>query len=227
MPPAQHGQRSRGGAIDLHPLHHGREPADPFGDLLGFRFVFRADDDRREPPERRHVRVPARLGLGRNEPLAIPAGERGDDRRVGLVGLDEHAPRLVPAPGPAGHLHDLLEGPLGRAQVAARQPEVGVDHSDQGQVRKVVALGHQLRADHDVDLARLHLRHEIRRPRRAPDGVGGDDRDPRVGQQRGDLVRDPLHSRSAGDQGIGLAALRTGLGRRHDMAAMMAGEAVQ
>ena len=71
-------------------------------------------------------------------------------------------PRLLAAPGAPGDLHDLLEGALGRAQIAAVEPEIGIDHADQRQVGEVIALGHQLRADDDVDLARLHPADELR-----------------------------------------------------------------
>ena len=77
----------------------------------------------------------------------------------------------------------------------------------------------------DVDLACLHPRDELGRLGGRPDRVGGDDRGARVGKERGDLVGDPLDARAAGDQAVLLLALRAGLGRRHHMAAMMAGEA--
>ena len=77
------------------------------------------------------------------------------------MGLDQHAARLVAAPGAAGDLLDLLEAALGGAQVAALQAEIGIDHADQGQVGEVIALGDQLGADDDVDLACLHRRDEL------------------------------------------------------------------
>ena len=77
------------------------------------------------------------------------------------MGLDQHPARLVAAPGAAGDLLDLLEAALGGAQIAAVEPEVGIDHADQGQVGEMIALGDQLGADDDVDLARLHPRDEL------------------------------------------------------------------
>jgi hypothetical protein len=50
--------------------------------------------------------------------------------------LDEYAPRLLAAAGAACHLADLLEGALGRAQISALQPQIGIDHADQGQFGK-------------------------------------------------------------------------------------------
>ena len=54
----------------------------------------------------------------------------------------------------------------------------------------------------------------------------GDHRGARVGEQRRDLVGDPLDAGAAGDEAVLLAAFGAGLGRRHDVAAMVAGEAV-
>ena len=51
-------------------------------------------------------------------------------------------------------LHDLLERAFGRAQIAALQPQIGVDDPDTGQVGEMISLRHQLRADDDVDVAR-------------------------------------------------------------------------
>ena len=112
------------------------------------------------------------------------------------MGLDEHAAGLVAAAGAAGDLLDLLEAALGGAEVAAGEAEVGVDHADQRQVGEVIALGDQLRADHDVDRAGLHRADELGRAQRRPDGVGGDDRRPRFGEQLGDLVGDALDARA-------------------------------
>ena len=133
---------------------------------------------------------------------------------------------MSPRPARPGDLLDLLEAALGRAQVAAGKAEVGIDHADQGQVGEVIALGHQLGADDDVDLAGLHRRDELGGALRRPDGVGGDDRGARFGKQLGDLVGDALDAGAAGDEAVLLAAFGAGLGRRHDMAAMVAGEAV-
>ena len=90
----------------------------------------------------------------------------------------------------------------------------------------MIALGDQLRADHDVDRARFHCADELRGTERRPDGVGSHDGRPRFGEQFGDLVGDPLDARAAGDEAVLLAAFRAGLGRRHDVPAMVAGEAV-
>ena len=69
--------------------------------------------------------------------------------------------------GPAGaarHLVQELIGALGRAQVAALEAEIGIDHADQGQHGEMVALGDDLGADQQVDLMLLHPRAAAPRP---------------------------------------------------------------
>ena len=141
------------------------------------------------------------------------------------MGLDQDASGLLAAAGAAGDLHDLLEAALGRAQIAAGQAEIGIDHSDQGQVGEMIALGDELGADDDVDRAGFHPADELGGLGRRPDRVRSDDRGSRVGEQRADLVGDPLDAGAAGDQAVLLVAFGAGAGRRHHVAAMVAGEA--
>src|SRR6266446_6160035 len=54
------------------------------------------------------------------------------------------------AAGSAADLMQQLIGPLGGAQIAAGKPEIGIDHADQGQHRKMVALGDDLGPDQHV-----------------------------------------------------------------------------
>ena len=126
------------------------------------------------------------------------------------MGLDEDVAGLLAAPGAARDLADLLEAPLGGAQVAAREAEVGIDHADQGELGEVIALGDELGADDDVDRARLHAVDELRRLGGGPERVGGDDGDARLGEQRGDLVGDALDAGAAGDEAVLLLAFRAG-----------------
>ena len=48
-----------------------------------------------------------------------------------------------------------------RAGRRCAQPQIAVDDADGGELREVVALGHHLRADDDVGLARLDLRDDL------------------------------------------------------------------
>jgi hypothetical protein len=76
---------------------------------------------------------------------------------VGLVGLQQASPGVPARPARPGHLPHQLERAFRRAQVGPLQAQVGVDHADQRQQRKVVPLGHDLRADDDVGPARGDL----------------------------------------------------------------------
>ena len=71
---------------------------------------------------------------------------------------------------------------------------------------------------------RLHPRDELGRLGGGPDRVRGDDRGARLGEELADLVGDPLDAGAAGDEAVLLLALGAGVGRGHDMAAMVAGE---
>ncbi len=80
--------------------------------------------------------MPASLGLGGVEAVGVAGNERLDHGRAGLERLDEHAARLGAAPG---DLRDLPETAFGRAQIAARLAEIGVDYADERQVGDVMA----------------------------------------------------------------------------------------
>ena len=122
MAAAQHRQRRGGGAEHRHAFDLGRGMADAPGDAVGFGRILGGNDDRRQPPERRHRRLAPGLGLGGVEAGGVARHQRGDHRRIGIVGLDQDAAGLVAAPGAAGDLLDLLEAALGGAQVAAGRP---------------------------------------------------------------------------------------------------------
>src|SRR3546814_12406613 len=79
-----------------------------------------------------------------------------------LFRSDEHAAGLLAPTGAAGYLCDLLECPLRCAEIAPLQPKVGIDHPHQRQIGEVIALGHKLGADNDVDLPRFPVAHELR-----------------------------------------------------------------
>ena len=94
----------------------------------------------------------SRAAAPRHEGIAVAGGERRDDRVLGGVGLEHDPAGASAAPGAPAHLVEELVGALGRPHVAARQPQVGIDHAHQGELREVMPLGHHLRADQHVDL---------------------------------------------------------------------------
>ena len=96
----------------------------------------------------------AQLALGKGR--EVVADERLVERMGGIPGLDPHlAARGLRgvAPGAAAGLHEQREQALRRAEVAAEEGTVRVHGRHQRHATEVVALGHHLRADEDVDVA--------------------------------------------------------------------------
>ena len=120
-----------------------------FGRVL----VGAGDDEAREPPERRIVRLLAQLDLGRVERLAVRRDQRLHHRMLGLVRLQEADAAAFLAAGAADHLMQQLERALGGARIAVGEPEIGIDDADEVELREMVPLGDELRADDDVEAA--------------------------------------------------------------------------
>ena len=111
----------------------------------------RRDDQRGETAERRQPGVAPHRRLGFEKPVAVAGGERLHDRLLGHVGLQQHPARPFGAPGAAADLVQQLVGPLRCPQIAAVEPEIGIDHADQSQHREMMPLGDDLGADQQVD----------------------------------------------------------------------------
>ena len=74
--------------------------------------------------------------LARCRKAAVAGDQRLHHRMLRQEGLQQHPARRLGAAGAAGDLVQQLEGALGRAQIAAGQAEIGIDHADQGQIGK-------------------------------------------------------------------------------------------
>ncbi len=72
---------------------------------------------------------------------------------IRVVGLDEHAPGPLPAPGPPRDLHQQLRHAFGGAEVGAEQSPVRIQNPHQGDIGKMVSFGEHLRAYEDVRAA--------------------------------------------------------------------------
>ena len=182
------------------------------------------DDQRGEAAERRQAGVAAARRLLFVEALGIARQQRADHRVPGLVGLQQPAPPFLAAPRPPRHLLQQLERPLRRARIAARQADVGIDDSHQRQMRKVVALGHQLGADDEIRVAARHGLQLRPHPLRAPRQIRGQDKHAPVRKGRRRLLRQPLDARAAGGQRLRRIAFRAVFRPPFDMAAMVAGQ---
>ncbi len=144
---------------------------------------------------------------------------------LGLVRLQEAYTAALLAPGAADHLMQQLEGALGRARVAVAEAEIGIDDADQIELGKVMALGHQLRADHQIETPLRHVVELGAQPLDRFDQIARQYENARAGKQLGRLVLEPLHARPDGREAFGRVAVRAFGRRRHGEAAVMADEA--
>ena len=76
---------------------------------------------------------------------------------IRLPRLQQPPARLFAAPRAPRHLLQQLKRPLRRARIGRRKPDIRIDHADQRQMRKIMALRHELRADDDVVGARRDI----------------------------------------------------------------------
>ena len=222
MSSAQHGERRGGRAIGFHAIDSGRGAGDRFCCCLGVAQVLGRNDDRRHPPERRRIGFAAAFGFGGVKGVCIARHQRADHGRAGIMRLDENTPGLGPATGASADLRDLLKAALRRAEVAALQAKIGIDHAHQRQVREVIAFGHELRADDNVDVARFHPPDEFgglggrpERIRRDNDAAGG-------GKQQRNFIGNALDARPHGNERILFLAFGAFAWWRHHVPAMMA-----
>ena len=86
------------------------------------------------------------------EARIVVVDQRAIQGMVGILGLDQHFAGQFGAPAAAADLHQLREETLGRTKVGGEQGGIGADRADQGQQRKIMALGQHLGADQDVGL---------------------------------------------------------------------------
>ena len=140
------------------------------------------------------------------EAFLVAGGERCHHRVLGQVRLEQHAARPLSPPSAPGDLIEQLKRALRGAQVTATQTEIGIDHTDQSEIGKVMPLGNDLGPDQKIELVIVHRAHQFGRFARPGRLVAGHDRDPSLGQQRLDLLGDPLDAGATGDQRVDRAA---------------------
>ena len=189
---------------------------------LDLGLVAAGDDHGREPAVGRHPGLPARFGFGGKKAVAIGTRQRRDHRMGWHRRLQQDAPRPQRPAGAAADLGEELKRPLGRAQIAAGEAEIGIDDADQGQQREVIALGDDLGADDHVDGVRLDPRDQGGGGGGSAQRVAGGKFEPGVGQERRHLLGQALDAGTAGDETAGGTARRTARRHRPAVAAVMA-----
>ena len=144
----------------------------------------------------------------------------------GLCGLQQRQPLLFHPSGPTRHLPHQLKRAFCRAQVGPLQAQIGINHPDQGQQRKVVPLGHHLRADDDVTGPRRDFLDLLLQRAGRAEQVRRQHRHAGVGKQRAHFFVQPLDPGTDGGQpSFGLAG-GAFVGHRFGFAALVAHQAL-
>src|ERR1044072_5069170 len=142
------------------------------------------------------------------------------------VGLDQAASLDRLAARTPSHLAQELESALGGARVGLCQTKIGVDHADQSKAGEMMTLGHELRADHNVDLALLDFAQSFAEIANVRRQVARQEHPARIGEAFGALLGDTLDARPARHERMLGAAFRAGLGHGNELAATMAFESL-
>jgi len=90
----------------------------------------------------------------------IMVDERGVERMLGELRLNQKLTWTFGAAGAAGDLHQLREETLGRAPVGGKQGGIGSNGADQGELGEIVPFGEHLGADQNVGVAAVNPRHQ-------------------------------------------------------------------
>src|SRR6266403_371577 len=134
-----HRKRGFGGSQHLDPLVDRRDRGQPARKAFRGGPIARRDDQAGEPAERWIEGALARLDLAGIKRLAVARHQRLHHGMLGLMGLQIADPAALVASGPSDHLVEQLKRPLGGARIAIAQAEVGIDHADQIEPRKMMA----------------------------------------------------------------------------------------
>ena len=151
VPPAQHGQRRRCRPQYLHALGpRCRAPKLARQLASAATALVRRDDQRRQSPIGRPMARPPLRRLARHERREVALDQSLHHRVLGRKGLQEHQPGSLRPPGAPRHLMQQLNRPFRPPRKAAGEPQVGVDHADQREMREMPAFRDDLRADDQV-----------------------------------------------------------------------------
>src|SRR6185369_17684766 len=96
------------------------------------------------------------------------------------------------ASGAADHLMQKLEGALRRTRIAVAEAEVAVDDADQIELGEMMALGDELRADHNIEASLRHIVQLTAQPLDRLNEIARQHQDARLGKQLVRLLLQPF-----------------------------------
>src|SRR5277367_6811395 len=157
--------------------------------------------------------------------VEVVAARELDRRMKRRERLHKHLALHIAATGATGDLREQLEGAFARAKIRLMQREVGVDDTDERDVRKMQPLRDHLRADEDVNLARAKITEHFPVIILALHRVGVHALDARLRKKFRERLLDFLRAR-AGKTNCGIFAFLIRANERNffDLAADVAGE---
>ena len=140
---------------------------------------------------------------------------------VGLIGLQQAAPRLAATTGAAGDLLQELKRPLPGAQITAREANIGIDHANQRHQREIMPFCNKLGADDEIEIPPCDGFEFGSQALGAAGKIGGKHEGPGLRKQFRRLFRQPFHPRPASGDAVHRRAFRANIGTPLDMATMV------
>src|SRR5215467_5524164 len=126
------------------------------------------------------------------------------------------------APGTADDLVQQLECAFGSARVPVCQPEIGVDHAGQLELREMVALRNKLGPDDNVELSLRDCVELLAQALDRFDEIARQHQDAALRTQFGRFLLQPLDAGADRNEAVGGLAVRALRRRRHRETAVMA-----
>src|SRR5438046_1000850 len=114
----------------------------------------RAHRDQDRVLERRKIAALTELEFLLEVTCEVMMARKLDRRAKWRVSLHKHLAMRFAAPRASGYLRKKLKGSFAGAEIRQMQGEIGIDDSDERDVRKMQSLVDDLGADQDVDLTR-------------------------------------------------------------------------
>src|SRR5262249_6005757 len=157
MAPTHEGKRGLRGSQNARLLGARRGGGKPPCVALGHGALVCRDHEARKPPEGRILRFLPQFDLALVESVAVTRDQRPDHGMLRLMRLQITPAEALLASCPPDNLMQQLESAFGSPRIAVRQAKVGVDHSHEIELGKMMSFGDELRPYDDIETAMADL----------------------------------------------------------------------
>jgi hypothetical protein len=124
--------------------------------------------------------------------------------------------------GAADHLMKQLKRALGRARITIPQAEISIDNADEIKFWKVVAFGHQLRTDNEIEAPFRDIVELLAQAIDRFDEIAREHQDASLRKKFGGLLLQPFNAGTHCGKALGSVTIRAFGRRRHGKSAVMA-----